>query len=342
MEFVMQDKAIDIVLAWVDGSDLVWREEKRKRMEEQGISVNVDDREDRYRDWDLMRYWFRGIEKFAPWIRKIHFVTWGHLPEWLDVANPKLHIVNHKDYISEKYLPTFNSHVIEMNFHRIEGISEDFIYFNDDMFLLRPIKPTDYFVNGKPVDMLALQPDVANTDDTTMPYIYLNNAMVLAKYFDKKENMKKQPRAYFNFDYPSMYFFYNMVERMFPRFTGFYTVHGPSPLKKTTYETLWKLEPDLLETVCSHPFRHREDINQYVLREYQKLSGEFVPRNVKKICRYFDLEETNPVLVETIVKQKAPSVCINDSNKEISFFKVQQEIQVAFEEILPEKCSYER
>ena len=139
-----------------------------------------------------------------------------------------------------------------------------------------------------------------------------------------------------------MYFFYNMVERMFPRFTGFYTVHGPSPLKKTTYETLWKLEPDLLETVCSHPFRHREDINQYVLREYQKLSGEFVPRNVKKICRYFDLEETNPVLVETIVKQKAPSVCINDSNKEIPFLKVQQEIQVAFEEILPEKCSYER
>ena len=136
MEFVMQDKAIDIVLAWVDGSDPVWREEKRKRMEEQGISVNVDDREDRYRDWDLMRYWFRGIEKFAPWIRKIHFVTWGHLPEWMDVANPKLHIVNHKDYIPEKYLPTFNSNVIEMNFYRIEGISEDFIYFNDDMFLL--------------------------------------------------------------------------------------------------------------------------------------------------------------------------------------------------------------
>lgn len=80
--------------------------------------------------------------------------------------------------------------------------------------------------------MLALQPDVTNVDDTTMPYIYLNNAMLLAKYFDKRQNMKKQPGAYFHIGYPAMYFFYNFLEIMFPRFTGFYTVHGPSPLKR--------------------------------------------------------------------------------------------------------------
>ena len=79
--------------------------------------------------------------------------------------------------------------------------------------------------------MLALQPDVTNVDDTTMPYIYLNNAMLLAKYFDKRQNMKKQPGSYFHIGYPAMYFFYNFLEIMFPRFTGFYTVHGPSPLK---------------------------------------------------------------------------------------------------------------
>lgn len=76
------------------------------------------------------------------------------------------------------------------------------------MFLLHPIKPTDFFENGKPVDMLALQPDVANVEDTIMPYIYLNNTMLLAKYFDKRENMKKQPGAYFHIGYPPMYFGY--------------------------------------------------------------------------------------------------------------------------------------
>lgn len=79
----MRTNEIDIVVAWVDGADPAWQEEKRKRMIEQGMAVQVDDREERYRDWELMRYWFRGIEKFAPWVRKIHFVTYGHLPDWL-------------------------------------------------------------------------------------------------------------------------------------------------------------------------------------------------------------------------------------------------------------------
>lgn len=337
----MKTGEIDIVLAWVDGADPIWREAKRKRMEEQGMPAKVDDREERYRDWGLMRYWFRGIEKFAPWVRKIHFVTYGHLPQWLNVNNPKLHIVNHRDFIPEKYLPTFNANVIEWNFHRIKGLADNFIYFNDDVFLLQPVKSADFFRHGKPVDMLALQPDVANTADTTMPYIYLNNTMLLAKYFDKRETMKRHPGAYFHIGYPPMYFFYNLMEMVFPRFTGFYTVHGPSPLKKSTYKRLWYLESEVLNQVCSHPFRHREDVNQYVLREYQKLSGNFIPRNLEKFCRYFNLEQKNKELMDVIINQRYPSICINDSNKEIPYLQVKNELQQAFIKILPNKSSFE-
>ena len=133
-----KDQGIDFVIAWVDGNDPAWQEEKKNTRIQKG-NFSVDDREERYRDWDNLHYWFRGVEKYAPWVRKIHFVTWGHIPAWLDTANPKLNIVRHEDFIPGEFRPTFNSHTIEWNFHRIPNLSENFVYFNDDMFLLKPI-----------------------------------------------------------------------------------------------------------------------------------------------------------------------------------------------------------
>ena len=302
----------------------------------------IDNSTSRYRDWDILKYWFRGVEKFAPWVNQIHFVTNGHVPDRLHEKHSKLHIVKHEDFIPQEFRPTFSSHPIEWNFHRIEWLTENFVYFNDDMFLIKKVSPEDFFRDERPVDMLALQPDVANADDQIMPYIYLNNAMVLAKYFDKRENMKKQPGAYFHPGYPLIYFGYNLLEMAFPRFTGFYTVHGPSPLKKESYRFFWKNEEELLHRVCCHPFRHKEDISQYVLREYQELSGNFVPKNIHKFCRNFNLQPENPELVKTITKQKSKCICINDSNFEIPYEKVKQELNHAFSILFPEKSQFEK
>ena len=92
---------IDFVITWVDGSDPAWLREKAAYggQEINERTPSVDARDVRYLDHGLLRYWFRGVEKFAPWVRKIHFVTWGHLPAWLDTGHPKLHIVRHEDYI---------------------------------------------------------------------------------------------------------------------------------------------------------------------------------------------------------------------------------------------------
>ena len=174
------ENSIDIVITWVDGNDPEWRSEKNKTRYDKEQLVETDDREERFRDWENLRYWFRGIENCAPWVRKVHFVTWGHLPKWLNTKHPKLNIVRHTEYIPPEFLPTFNSHTIEWNMHRIPGLSEKFVYFNDDMFLLKRTGETDFFRNGLPVDMLALQPDVANVDNPVMPYIYLNNAFEIA------------------------------------------------------------------------------------------------------------------------------------------------------------------
>ncbi len=332
---------IDFVITWVDGNDPAWKRQRNLAAQASEQIQKTDNRKERYRDWDNLQYWFRGVEQFAPWVRKVHFVTWGHIPDWLNIAHPKLNIVRHDEFIPKDFLPTFNSHTIEWNLHRIKGLSEKFVYFNDDMFFVDKVKETDFFQDGKPVDMLAFQPDVANIDDPVMPYIYLNNTMLLAKYFQKRPNMMKQPGAYFHIGYPPAYFLYNIMELAFPRFTGFYTVHGPSPLKKSTYETLWNLEPEPLTSVCSHAFRHKEDVSQYVLREYQKLQGDFVPQNVQKLCGYFNLENQNLKLTKTIEKHKIPMVCLNDSNYAIDFEKVQKEINGALEQRLSQKSLFE-
>ncbi|MBR5220211.1 MAG: Stealth CR1 domain-containing protein [Clostridia bacterium] len=329
---------IDFVITWVDGRDPAWLSEKRQY----STQKLADNREVRYRDWELLRYWFRGVEKFAPWVRTIHFVTWGHYPEWLNTDNPKLHIVKHSDYIPQEYLPTFNSNAIESLFHKIEGLSEKFVYFNDDMFCLKDLTEQDFFQNGKVCDMLAFQPVVANKDDPVMSCTMLNNSLVLAKYFDKRENVKKQPGAYFNFGYPPLYFAYNFLELFFPKFTGFYSVHGPAALYKQTYRELWEKEEQLFTKTSSSRFRNNENITIYLIREWQKLSGNFTPKNIHKYLAYYNVGEQDDLMLNTIARQKRKFICLNDGNNVNDFDRTKERIQQAFEQILPEFSSFEK
>ena len=129
-----EDYPVDFVVLWVDGNDPEWAAEKQKYMGE-SAKIKDSNHEARWRNWDNLQYWFRAVEKYAPWVRQIYFVTWGHIPEWLNTENPKLRIINHKDYIPQEYLPTFCTCPIEMNLWRISGLSEHFVFFNDDEFL---------------------------------------------------------------------------------------------------------------------------------------------------------------------------------------------------------------
>jgi hypothetical protein len=332
-------KGPDIVITWVDGSDPEWLVEKALYTTR---TTHEDDKNERYRDYHTLKYWFRGVEKCASWNPDIYFVTWGHLPEWLDTSNPRLHVVKHSDYIPHEYLPTYNSHTIELNFHRIKGLSEEFIYLNDDVFFLRRVVPEDFFKNGRPCDILALQPVVANPSNPVMSHIYLNNMLVLSKYFNKRENIRKQWKKYYHLGYPLMYWGYNFLELAFPLFSGMYTSHGVSPLCKRTYEILWRKEYDLLDATCRHKIRHIDDVNQYLLREWQKLSGDFVAYNINKNFRYFNMSDNNQKLVQTIRERKAATICINDANKPINFRKAAKEINRAFEDIFPKKSTFEK
>ena len=130
---------IDFVIMWVDPNDPKWQKEKAKYCPDQ----DTDGSERRYRDWDNLKYWFRAVEQNAPWVNKIYFVTEGHIPKWLNLKHPKLKIVKHADFIPKKYLPTFSANPIEMNLFRIKGLSEHFVFFNDDFFLVNKTDPQE-------------------------------------------------------------------------------------------------------------------------------------------------------------------------------------------------------
>ena len=100
----------------------------------------------RYRDNHELKYSFRSLFKYAPWIRKVFLVTSGQVPNWLNTAHPRIKVFSHQDiFLNSSWLPTFSSPAIETQLHRIPGLSKKFIYFNDDVMLGAPVWPEDFF-----------------------------------------------------------------------------------------------------------------------------------------------------------------------------------------------------
>lgn len=132
---------MDVVITYVNGLDPVWREEYSR-------ALNIPALDKRFRDWGTLRYLLRGVETYMPFVRNVHLVVSGktQVPEW---ASDRLKVVTHRDIIPEEFLPTFNSTTIEMFLHRIPGLDERFIYFNDDMFPVSPCREEDFFRDGK-------------------------------------------------------------------------------------------------------------------------------------------------------------------------------------------------
>lgn len=335
---MVQNHKIDFVILWVDGNDPEWQTEKKKYAPD----IQEDGRVERYRDWDNLRYWFRGVERYAPWVNRIYFVTWGHLPQWLNTKNEKLVIVNHKDFIPEEYLPTFNCNPIELNLHRIEGLSEHFVYFNDDMFLINYCETTDFFQGGLPCDTGALNIHCINADINT--YAPFQAIGIINKYFNLKEVIKKEWRLWLN-PKNGRELLRTLYLLPCPRFPGMYQTHLPTSFLKSTYEKVWALEPEVLRETCTHRFRNKLDYTQWVFKNWQLASGRFVPRNsnIGKSFIFMHDHGGEKEIVNYITKQKGKMICINDGViTENEFQEYKQSVINAFEQILPDQSGFER
>lgn len=328
------DSKIDVVITWVDGSDPAWLSEKAKFLNKKISDNDFVSGSNRFEDQGLLKYWFRGIEKFMPWVNKIHFVTCGHYPQWLDLNNPKLHFVRHSDFMPEEYLPTFNSNSILLNLHRISGLSDHFIYFNDDMYVINKCSEKSFFKKGLPMDMAIL--DLISAPDTD-PFwdMMLNDVMVINKNFNKKSSIRHNFFKWYSFKYSLKNFGKNCLLYKFGYFPGYYDTHLPNAYLKSTFEEVWDKNFDICNSTSIHKFRDVEDITEWTMRYWQLAKGTFKPFNKDKLGRYVSLMDCT-ALKYLKSNPKAPLVCLNDSTENY------KEIIEFFEQRLPKKSSFEK
>ncbi len=335
---------IDFVLLWVDGSDPAWRAKKAKYLPG-GDPDDTSTGEQRYRDWNLLRYWCRGVETFAPWVRKVFFVTDDQWPAWLNRDHPKLVCTSHRDFIPADCLPTFNSNAIELNLHRIDGLAEHFIYFNDDTFIGRPTTPEDFFRKGLPVDMARMFPHVGHVNRPVDHFI-LNENAVITKHFGGRRFMLKHPDKWF-LPWRSGFcasFWHSMFALLGPC-PGFVETHLPYILLKTTLREVWQAEPELLRATSLRKFRGLEDVSARVFRKWQFATGLFSPCRPSQLGRYYRLDDKGiGPLCEAIQNKRHRLFCANDVEllETTVFDRYRRQVAHAFERILPDLSSFEK
>uniref|UniRef100_A0A674MU41 N-acetylglucosamine-1-phosphotransferase subunits alpha/beta n=1 Tax=Takifugu rubripes TaxID=31033 RepID=A0A674MU41_TAKRU len=104
----------------------------------------------RFEDNEELRYSLRSVERHAPWVRHIFIVTNGQIPSWLNLDNPRVTVITHQDiFQNQSHLPTFSSPAIETHIHRIPGLSQKFVYLNDDVMFGKDVWPDDFFTHSK-------------------------------------------------------------------------------------------------------------------------------------------------------------------------------------------------
>ena len=325
---------VDFVIPWVDGSDPEWLKLRNR------YSTSDDCTHDcRFRDWGILKYWFRAVETYAPWVNRIFFVTSGQIPGWLNTDHPKLRIISHKDYIPAEYLPTFSSHTIELNLHRIADLSEHFVYFNDDMFLNAPVKESDFFHNGLPKDIAVLSAFAPYSSNCSYTHAICNVMSFLNRNFDKHKIIANNPELWFsplygrkilnNIYYSPTKFFSNLLN-----------AHIPSSMLKSTFVKLWDMEPELLHNTCMNKFRGPYDVNQYIMSYYNICCGMFYPRNIH-FGKCYSIGQKQDEMYEDILSGRHQTICINDHPNVTDYIREQEAISTIFQQKLPIKSSYE-
>ena len=288
------------MITYVDGNDPVWKKDYEKY-------TNVPVMEKRFRDWGTLKYLLRGIEKKMPFIRNVYLVVShpSQIPSWADVS--QLNVILHQDIIPQEFLPTFNCNPIEMHLHRIEGLDEQYLYFNDDLFTLLPCKPEDFFRDGRGV------------------LGFSSHFLVSGMYKRICKNSDSHARKALGM--PSSLRFIR------PQ-------HTCTPMLRSECEKLYDiLREDILKSLTRT--RTEANLNQYLFLDYQYYKDLIIPEKISN--KHFSVALTSPETLKSyILNPTRKLLCVNDVHLSEKRYDALREAMIsALETRFPNKSRFE-
>ncbi len=283
---------IDAVYTWVDGDDPAWRERKARALGENGWVAGTNGQtanDSRFVSRDELRYSLRSLHAYAPWVRRVILVTDDQVPAWLDTTRGDLTVVSHREIFGGTgRLPTFNSQAIESRLHRIPGLSEHFLYLNDDVFLGRPVAPelfftpgglTRFFPSGALVDSAPRTPA-----DTPADSAGKNNRRLIQSAFGRVLTQKMK--------------------------------HTPHPSRRSVLAEIEQRFAAEVAATAGHQFRHPEDIAllSSLQQYYAYLTGRAAPGKIEYL--YTDLADPGTPfrLARLLHDRHLDAFCLNDTD----------------------------
>ena len=287
------NKPIDIVIAWVDGDDPVLKKKRDQFMDKKSGYTNPNAALTRFRSLNEVEFCVLSILRFAPFIRSIFIVTDGQDPK-VDNAVKKhfpkrlkdIRVVDHKEIFEgfESFLPTFNSICISNMLWRIRGLSEHFVYFNDDIFITQTVHPQDWFVNDHPV---------IRGKWVLAPYERLLWDGLKKMFFPKKYGVLNASFQVNQWNAASMLGFYGRYFR---------SGHTPLALKKSTLANYFSAHQEVLKNNIAHRFRHYSQFNTVALANHLEIKRGN-PQIRKSQAIYMQPQKHNVDYVEKKMKQ---------------------------------------
>ena len=315
------DFPIDAVYTWVDGSDRDWQRSKAQALHLSDTDSHIQNAVDeaRFADHDELRYSLRSIEQYAPWINKIWIVTAGQTPEWLDTSNPRVEVVSHEQIWPDVHgLPSFNSHAIEANINSIAGLSEHYLYFNDDFLFGRPVRPESFYHGNGIAKIFESRAHVDFTDVDE-----LDNASTIAA-----KNARSIIESTFGKTYSRKFF------------------HVPTPVVKSVLADAEERFPEVFKVTRAASFRQSTDIAAVgsFYFNWAHAAGKAVTARIS--YAYIDpaTAQGRSRFASAIARRQFDTICINDgSTEETPEERIETDkfIRKSLQEFLPVPSSFE-
>lgn len=292
---------MDIVITYVNGLDPEWRRDYEQH-------TNQPVLEKRFRDWGTLPYLFRGIAENMSFVRKVHLVVSqeSQVPKWIN--RDEVHIVFHKDIIPAEFLPTFNCNPIETYLHRIPGLDEEYLYFNDDIFPMLKCAKSDFFKDGK--CFLGMSHHLFAWD--MFKKICRNSDRLARQLLGRRHSL------------------------CFLR-----PQHICTPMFKSECMEVYSKAPVEISKHTSSKTRNEDNLNQYLYLDYMYLKGRLVKKRLSK--KHFSLGiVSQKKLYNFITNPTHKLVCINDVElSEERYNELRKTLLEAFEKRFPQKSKFE-